>query len=499
MAKYNQYGEFAARRRAKKKADEAEALLAKPESTKKPSEKKAPNIDWEPMAHKKIKLPKHPIDWEDISTQTHSDALINRLDNSEFQLLSMPTGTGKTAVTIAALGKLQARLGQTLPFVVLAPKKVVEGFGWHNTILSWNTAHPDNVLEPLFITTPDKFKATGTHPATLRLVMQKLGQHGLIVLDEVQKFKDPTGQRAKQLQKYAGFKKIGLSATPITNNVIFDSCSYLVMGGFYRNKSHFMAESGLLDWLDQWGVPQVYDASGAISRLKWPYYDTMLNQWSSVLYKPDIDITELDMPEVRKHIYQLPFNKQLTEDMRSLRHAYKNRMFDSFIDFFMEYVERLHTDQDRLGKLKEILEKPGVRQPIIFYRNESVKEAIIGLLEELNKGYQVVAGGYSFSNVDLESDDPILIQYQSGAEGIELKHSNTTIYYQNQTSYDILKQARGRNVRRGMGNQVDHYYIIADDLIDAELFDRVNQREEISESLLQEIVDNIVAGKETRD
>ena len=53
----------------------------------------------------------------------------------------------------------------------------------------------------------------------------------------------------KQLQKFGNFKKLGLSATPLTNDVIMDSASYLIMGGYYKNKTAFMNESGLNDWL----------------------------------------------------------------------------------------------------------------------------------------------------------------------------------------------------------------------------------------------------------
>ena len=67
-----------------------------------------------------------------------------------------------------------------------------------------------------------------------------------------------------------------------------------------------------------------------------------LNYGLNVLYRPNIDMSTLDMPDVKQHIIQLPFSEQLNADMRSLNKAYRDRMFDLFSDFFMEYVERLH-------------------------------------------------------------------------------------------------------------------------------------------------------------
>ena len=500
--KYNSFGMFAAKRRAKLKAEREEAEMKKPaKQTNVKTKKVAPNLDWNPMANKKIKMPKYPINWNDPSTDTHSSNLLNALSSEKFKLLSMPTGTGKTAVTIETIGKMQIKLGKKIPFVVTAPTKVVQGLGWHNTIKSWNENNPNNILEPVLITSIDKFRAACEHLPTCGKIMRALGTDGLIILDEVQKYKNPTGKRAKQLQKFKDYKKIGLSATPLTNDIVMDSASYLIIGDYYKNKTQFMQISGLLEWMGQFNQLMIYNADGSVNKTKWPYYDKLLSEWANVLYKPDINIKDLDMPEITKHIIQLPFDDQLNADMRSLNNAYKKRMFDSFSDYFMEYVERVHNDIKRKEILKKILSDKNIKQPLIFYQNVIVKEIIINILDELNMPYQSVAGDSSFSDVDLESNHPILVQYQSGSEGIEMKNSNTTIFFQNQTSYDRLKQARGRNVRRGMKNDdgtdvlINQYYIIADDPLDQELFNRVTNREEISEQMLQDIVENIIKGK----
>lgn len=504
MAKsnYNSFGIIAAKRRAKIKAEREEEEMLKPiANTNIKTKKSAPKLDWEPMKLKKISMPKYPIDWKDISTETHSTELLKGLNKEKFKLLSMPTGTGKTAVTIATIGKMQIEKKKKIPIVITAPPKVIQGLGWHNTILSWNTNNPDNTIEPVLITSIDKFRSACEHGPTCGQIMRSLGPDGIIILDEVQKYKNPTGKRAKQLQKFSDFKKIGLSATPLTNDIVMDSASYLIIGGYYKNKTQFMNATGLVNWLGQFNQLMIYNPDGSINKYKWTYYDKLMEEWSQVLYKPDINIKDLDMPEVEKHIIQLPFDEQLNADMRSLNNAYKKRMFDSFVDYFMEYVERVHNDNKRINALKEILKNKKLKQPLIFYKNVVVKDIIIKVLNDLKMDYQVVAGGSSFADVDLDRLDPILVQYQSGAEGIEMKNSNATIFFQNQTSYDILKQARGRNVRRGMKNDdgsdinIDQYYIIADDPLDQELYNLVTNREEISESMLQEIAENIINGK----
>ena len=503
--KYNNFGVFAAKKRAKLKAEREQAEAEKLAKMKPRNEKKkAPNLDWTPMDNKKIKMPKYPINWSDESTDKHSTELVKGFKKEKYKLLCMPPGTGKTAVAIETIGKMQLEQGKKIPLIITAPPKVIQGLGWHKTIFNWNQDNPDNTIEPLLIVSIDRFKAASEHGKTYVELIKKLGDNGMIILDEVQKYKNPTGKRAKQLQKFGNFKKLGLSATPLTNDVIMDSASYLIMGGYYKNKTAFMNESGLNDWLGMFNQLMVYNKDGSIDRLKWPYYDVLLELWSNVLYRPNIDMSTLDMPDVKQHIIQLPFSEQLNADMRSLNKAYRDRMFDSFSDFFMEYVERLHSEENRINELIKIVKDENNKQPLIFYHNIVVKDIIVEKLKEHGFDYQVIDGEHNFGELDHDNLSPILIQYKSGSEGIELKNSNCTIYYQNQTSYDVLEQARGRNRRRGMkdddGNVVtiNQYYLIAEDNIDQELFNRVSNREEISEGMLEDIVDIATGAKKAK-
>lgn len=487
-SKYNSFGRDRAIARAKKKAAKEleDAAVDKPKTVKKAT---APNLDWEPMNDKKIDQVEFKIDWSDESTQTHSEQLISSFDKELMRFLKMPTGTGKTAVVVAALGKLQKQAGEQLPFVVTAPTAVINGLGWQRTIKSYNDAQPDNQLNPLLVTSVDKFANALAHRPTFLKIVKALGQNGMLVLDEAHKYKNPTSKRSKTLQKLQAFRKIALSATPLTNDVVMDSASYLIMGGYYNNKTDFMNKSDLVNHIGQFGELMIYNRDGHINDLIWPYYHSLLKEWSKILYAPDIDVKDLDMPNMHTKLIQLPHSDDLTADMKSLSHAYRSRMFDSYIDMYMEYVERLHNDDTRIKALTKILDDPKTKQPLIFYVNEVVKDSIVKVLEDRKQEYQVVSGGNSFRDVDLDKDCPILVQYYSGAEGIEMKNSNTTIYYQNQSSYMILTQARGRNVRRGMTHDVYQYHLIADEPIDQKIFDWAFSREEVSESMIQDIVE----------
>ena len=126
---------------------------------------------------------------------------------------------------------------------------------------------------------------------------------------------------------------------------------------------------------------------------------------------------------------------------------------------------------------------------MIFYQHNAVKDSITARLDEENIEFQIVAGGNSLSNVDRSKNTPILIQYQSGSEGAEFKVSNTSIFYENQTSYRVLEQARGRNRRRGMKHQIHQHHIISPVIYDMDLFSRVIQRGELSKKVLDDMTE----------
>lgn len=485
------YGIEASKRRAKKKAQQSKNnTQLKPEEIKQ-RKPKAPNIEKDPMSNKKIDDIKFDkIDWSDSSTVKHSDHLAHALvdEDLHMQLLKMPPGTGKTAIAIETLGKMQEKIGEQIPFVVVSTRSSIDGLGWHRTIKWWNECHPNNQLEPVMITTVDKFKALGKHNKSKLNLMKQLTKHSVLVLDEVHNYKSPAGQRAQQLQKFSMFKRLTLSATPLTNNQIDDIISYLIMAGEYKNKTDFKRVSGLENLIGFRGAYLIFDDDGRVNELLFPHYNVMMKQWGKYLYRPNINMKDLDMPEIDHHVIQLERNSQLQSDMRSLASAKTKRMFDSTMDYYMEAVERLHNDQQRLDTLMKIIKKDNVIQPLIFYQNVPVREAIEKRLQEEGILYQKVDGSSKFSDLDLNSDNPILLQYKSGSESVELKHSNTTIFYQNQWSAFLLDQARGRNRRRGMDHDVTHYSIIADDPLDERIYDTTRLREELSDEMIEDAI-----------
>lgn len=452
--------------------------------------KKPPEMILDPLSLKGVRLPDYKYDWNDETTKKNSAYLANEFTRGQkAKLLVLPPGVGKTAISLKAIADLQIIRGRKVPFVVIASRSIIDGRGWHNTITAWNHDNPSNQIEPYMIDTFDRFTSMLQFKETLQKICIALSDDGILIIDEVQNFKNPTSKRSKRLQKLSMFKKLGLSATPLTNDVVMDTASYLIMNDDFPNKTQFMYRTGLDEKVGRFGDLLIRDKNGMITEHLWPFYPEFLRLSANVIYRPDVDLKVLDMPDVHTTVHNLQFNDKLHEDMRSLAKAYQSRMFDNSTDYRMAMIERVCSDVDRLDKLIEIISKEDVRQPLIFYNHNSVKDALIDRLNREKIEFQIVSGGNSFSDVDLKKDTPILVQYQSGSEGIEMKLSNTSVFYENQTSYRTLEQSRGRNRRRGMKHAIHQHHLISPVIYDTELFSRVIKREELSKKVLDEMAE----------
>lgn len=489
MTPPSSYGQMWAMRRAKQLQQRRDEKAAKPKAKRQARSK--PSLELDPMRLYKPEGRQRSISWSDERTDSVSSEVASRLANgpSKMALLSMPTGTGKTAAAVEALGKLQARSGKPLKFVVSAPRAVVEQGGWHETLAWWNESFPSNVLRPWCITTPDKLAAQIADKSGLIELVQALGDNGVIVIDECHGFKNPTSKRSKMMQKVRHLRKLGLTATPLTNDPVMDGASYLILGGYYTSKSNFMSENKIDRMVGQFGELLIYDSRGRVIEGMWPLYSKFKSDLADVIYKPSVSMADVDMPEVTLHIEQLPHDDGLDADMRSLAKAWRMRMLDSAADLMLASFERLTEDRQRLEKLYEVISQDVVRQPLIFYWHVHAGDAVEAFLKEKGvNGVQRVDGGTDVGSIDLTSPAPILMQYQAGSEGIEFKGSNTTIFYEPQGSWSKLQQAKGRNVRRGMSGSVDHWLIISDCAIDREVNERLRMHDEVNDEMLQAIV-----------
>lgn len=485
------YGEMIARRRARAKA-KSRASVSEAKTASASRRKNPTRFKFYPMRDESVS-PMPGLDWSRASTVETAQVLCEMMEDPAkpplMPLLKMPPGTGKTAIGVMAIGLLQERLGEPLNVVLIMPGAIRDKKGWQRTITSWNEAHPDNVIDPLMIDTPDRFSNILRNKQTYATVVKALGSKGLIVLDEAHKYKNPTSVRSKQLQKLPHVRRLGLTATPLSVDIPVETGSYLILGGYYKNKTRYMEETGLGKRIGFDGSLMVYDPdTGRIDTGLWPEYETVKKQRQEMFVVPDVSFVLKDMPDVDTHLMQIPQSDDLDADIRSLGRAYHKRMFDSAGELTLAITERILVDEARLDTLTSLVKSHEGEQPLIFYWHVAARDAIASRFASEGIEWQEVSGSSSVRDVD-ESDTsrPILIQYLAGSEGIEFKSSRVSIFYENQGSPIVTEQARGRNVRLGTKHRLSHYYLVADTFYDQNVFARAQRGEELTEEIYEEI------------
>ena len=411
-------------------------------------------------------------------------------NHSNLHVLTMPPGFGKTAISVATAGEMQRHRKEKLPLVIVTAAPILKRETWQATVASWNAEHPENTLDPYLITSYTKFSNLLEDPNSARVIKRLLNKQGLIIIDELHAYKTPTSKRSKQMQKLRDVHKLGVTATPINNDPAFDIGSYLILAGYYRNKTDFIKQTDLQAHLDRWGNADVYTADGEIDVNKWPAYETLMEQMKQVVYAPDVEESTADMPNVSSEVIHIKDSDDLRRDIQSLSKAYEGRVFDSMMDYLNSLNERIYSDTSRLDEIARIVQQKEVTQPLIFYHHTQVKNAIVDHLNKQGIATREVSGDHSIADFDNSFTGPVLIQYLAGGVGVEFKQSNASIFAQTHRSYTVVGQARGRNVRRGMKHHVTHYYLVCEQEYDQIIFEKVNNREEVSYKILKEIVES---------
>lgn len=446
------------------------------------------------------------------ATEKGAELVVDKLKNNQLAMLSVETGGGKTYITIHAIGKV-------LPdahIIIIGPKaKTIDG-DWEKSIDSYNEAMNTNLTMELF--NYEKFdndktkpKETGTRKTKAKRAKKSTffnnlvarvragGPKYVLIMDEAHKIKNSTGLRAKRTMALAEepniLAKILLTATPITNSYM-DAITYLIMAGFYKNKSEFTAEH-VKYWSD-FHQPIVKDYDNNIRRDFFnnpekidKELDTFVVNFDVSNLKPDTDITP----------YRFDLSKDQLKEYRNIWKRYKNGEFDHIQSARKEMFDYTNQHcQKKLDAVDEILTKS--QKPIlIFYNYNSALKILLHHFETNHKDYDVfqmngvVSEKKRFSG-KVEPENPktvILIQYVAGAEGWNARWSDTTIFYEPTYSYEKFNQSRGRNARAYMTNDIHHYTLGFNKTLEDAVWGTVDGKQSFSDSLIESFFDDEIS------
>lgn len=451
------------------------------------------------------------IDFSDPITKETAIATAKRLMNNDFQLLTLPTGAGKTAIAVATAGIFAHIYKEPMNVFVVAPRKKLDEASWEAVIGEYNqiAKYPLHLVDQ---STPQGLYIADDNDKLRKKDIRALPKHKqqkmkfikkgwrkqlknrrtVFLVDEVHMFKNPTSRQSKSLKKLAkGDKIIGLTATPMSNGLVQDGVSYLVLNGFYNSKNQFENYHDLKRHHDKYHRPDVYLENGDIDPHRFKYLDDFMNAIHQTIFSPKVNISSIQMPETSVYAMSYNLTDQSLKDMKQHHKDYRKRRYDNYMLYLSDLRKTVGYDLNHARMLAKILINKKPKQPLIFYNTNAELENIQFCLEKMNYPYTVLNGNNKLDASDYKKNQAIVIQYKAGSAGIEFKNSNLTVFFGLQYSWQDTSQAMGRNVRRNMKHKVTQIFLVASESYDNRIFDSLQRKEHFTKEYLEMLADDI--------
>lgn len=419
------------------------------------------------------------VDWSDTFTESASDSASEKIKKSRFALLNAKTGVGKTSAGVATAGKLAEDVKENIPVAIIAPTSAIQRNSWIKHINAWNATH-EYKLEVFWHVSPRGFTLAMKEPSNVAMVKKTLGKKGILLIDEAHDFKNPTSKGARSLAKLNTFNKLAITATDITNDKLRDISSYLIMAGYYTSFNNFLNKENLKQLRNKSNKFLIYNEKGEIDAKIWSEWNEVERKWREIHVNYKVPPL-VSFPNVVEKTLKIHSNEELISDINSVLTAHRLSSYDTPKQAYQVISDRIYTDSKRISIILDIISDKNVKQPLIFYINNTVKDAIANAFLEKGISYQEVSGNTKASDFNDKDLSPVLVQYKSGGASIEFLHSNVSIFAQNQPSIGMLNQAKGRNVRRGMTGDIHQYTLHTDVLFDTRILERQAKLIEIAD------------------
>ena len=142
--------------------------------------------------------------------------------------------------------------------------------------------------------------------------------------------------------------------------------------------------------------------------------------------------------------------------------------------------------QDKLDAFKELIQSTNDRV-IVFYNFKQEMAELQCILWDLNRPCSWING----DKKDLEayenhSDSVTLVQYQSGAVGLNLQKANKMIYFSLPERSDLFEQSKKRTHRIGQERPCFYWIMMCEDSVEELIYDTLKERKDFTDELFVE-------------
>lgn len=415
-------------------------------------------------------------------------------------MLEVGTGGGKTYGAIHTV----ASISPNLHMLIFTTNAVLKSKQWDTQIEDYNHVMDASLTFDAF--NYEKL-ALDKHYANINqslLNARNSGKRVIVVLDEIHLVKLASSAKASKRSKRlidvtrdaAVLTTLGLSATTVTNSLL-DMSTYLIIAGFYKSSRDFIHQH--VKRYDEYHTPIVKDKSGVVredyfhqpERIK-ALYKMITVKVDTSEYMPDVTSTRFrfKLTKDQREMYNQTlrdFDMGLYEFPAQVRGA-QNKMLANYL-FQQKDLALIGIIEKR--KRKEL---DGIVAPIlVFYEYTATLDHLDRIIQELYPEYPIyyIAGTRKKPSNMGEPDNKeaiYLIQYSSGAEGLDWQWSNCSVFYEGPTRTDKYIQAKGRNVRnKSIMPHVFHYFFEYINTLDANRWMTTSNKTKFTEKLANEL------------
>lgn len=424
------------------------------------------------------------------TTDLGAKKIIKVLLKHPVAVVNVDTGGGKTFMSIRAVGVYDPNSH----IVIFTTKKQTDSHNWEDSIDAYNHAVKKSHLTYQVTNYESLWTSKGQHDFLAELKKHK-HQNIYIIADEGHRIKNPTSKTFKNLYKLTklpNFKKtIILTATPLAESLL-DAQSYLILAGYYRNKSDFLRQHVVR--YDKYFQPIIKDWSGQIHNEWLLNYQSIIKEFKSIQVYVDTDALK-----PRQFFKELTFsyNKNTQKAYRKIAKDYRNGVYDSIAsanaaqrDFIAQH------DTQRRKALSSIINNPNrPKGPVlIFYQYNSELQSLKDYLPHAHPSYHIfeINGKHKY---DVRQTPPekslFLCQYQASGEGLNAAWSHCSIFYAPTYSWKNFKQARGRNVRAYQGGTTYQIRFVVKKTINEHYwYDLIDNKKKFTHNLMKQYLTN---------
>lgn len=408
-------------------------------------------------------------DIEDIEMFDYQKEAVKQLERNQSYALFFRMGRGKTLPVLKFLSDyIIAHKGSKI--LVIAPLAVARDT-WHTEIEKWGFN-----IDYVHVLGNKKQKALNTK-ANLYITnresvvwLHKVGylNWDIIVVDELSSFKDSKSQRYRSLIKFKAKRFIGLTGSPAANSLVdlWPQANLIKPGVLFKYKTTFLKN--------------LFNPVSTINHIviKWEpkkfTRETIFKMLEPVsMYKESVDVptvhveipVQLSYPKMYKKLEQnciLEFNNLTVTAMNPAILNNKLRQMASGNVKTEEGLMKVHTD--KIMALSEFIDSQLGNNVLIWYDFIASKNAIIDLLE--SRGISYTLNDVEGWNKGLYSI--FLAHPKSLGLGVNLQHGgHVMLWYELPYSLELYEQGLARMVRTGQKYEVEIFYLLVKDTVDA--------------------------------